>query len=49
MLPFKDGTWVHDSGFTIMVLNGEAMLSPTHPISIRLSELFDQTKWREKK
>lgn len=48
-MPFKDGTYQHTSGFTVMVQNGAVMLSPNHPMSMRLSELFDTTKWKEVK
>lgn len=48
-MPFKDGVYQHVSGFTLMVQNGVVMLSPNHPMSIRLSELFDTTKWKEMK
>lgn len=46
-MPFKDGTYIHEKGFTVIITNGEAMLSPTHPLSLRLSELFDSSKWKE--
>lgn len=46
-MPFKDGTYIHESGFTMKVENGVVMLSPNHPLSIRLSELFDTSKWKE--
>lgn len=46
-MPFKEGTYKHEEGFTIMVAeDGVIMLSPNHPLSIRLSVLFDVTKWR---
>ncbi len=45
-MPFKDGIYQHESGFTVMVNNGVVMLSPNHPLSIRLSELFDTSKWK---
>lgn len=48
-MPFKDGIYHHESGFTVMVNNGVVMLSPNHPLSIRLSELFDTSKWKEVK
>ena len=44
-MPFNDGVYKHETGFTIMVLDGNIMLSPNHPLSMRLSELFDVTKW----
>lgn len=44
-MPFSDGMYKHESGFTILVVNGTIMLSPDHPLSMRLSELFDVTKW----
>lgn len=47
MIPFKDGTYQHESGFIITVLNGTVMISPDHPLSLRLSELLDSTKWKE--
>lgn len=46
-MPFKDGTYQHESGFTIMVVSGIIMISPDHPLSLRLSELFDTNKWSE--
>lgn len=42
---FKDGTYKHKSGFVIVVTNGEIMLSPNHPLSMRLSELFNVDSW----
>lgn len=48
-MPFKDGIYQHESGFAVMVSNGVVMLSPNHPLSIRLSELFDTSKWKEVK
>lgn len=45
-MPFKTGTYKHETGFTIMVTDDETiMLSPNHPLSLRLSELFDTDKW----
>lgn len=45
-MPFKSGTYKHEEGFTIMVTeDGVIMLSPNHPLSLRLSALFDTTKW----
>lgn len=46
-MPFKDGIYRHESGFAIMVNNGVVMVTPSHPLSIRLSELFDTSKWKE--
>lgn len=48
-MPFKDGTYQHESGFIVMIQNGVVMLSPNHPLSMRLAELFDTTKWKEVK
>ena len=48
-MPFKDAIYQHESGFTVMVNNGVVLLSPNHPLSIRLSELFDTSKWKEVK
>ena len=45
---FKAGTYKHEEGFTIMVTeDGTIMLSPNHPLSLRLSLLFDTTKWKK--
>ena len=45
-MPFTVGTYKHEEGFTIMVTEeGVIMLSPNHPLSMRLSALFDTTKW----
>lgn len=46
-MPFKDGKYEHENGFIIVVENGTVMISPNHPLNIRLSELFDKTKWKE--
>ena len=46
-MPFKDGTYQHESGFVVMVKDDEVMLSPNHPLSMRLSELLDSKKWSE--
>lgn len=48
-MPFKDGTYQHETGFIIMVKNGAVMLTPNHPLSMRISELFDSSKWKEVK
>lgn len=43
---FKEGTYKHESGFTVMVgKDGMVMLSPDHPLSIRLKDMFDYTQW----
>lgn len=45
-MPFKAGTYKHEEGFTIMVAeDGTIMISPNHPLSLRLNLLFDTTKW----
>lgn len=47
-MPFKEGTYEHESGFKIFVdESGTIMVSPNHPLSIRVSELFDTNKWKE--
>lgn len=46
-MPFKDGTYQHETGFIIMVKDSTVMLSPDHPLSLRLSELFDSKKWKK--
>ena len=46
-MPFKDGIYQHESGFVVMVKDGAIMLSPNHPLSMRLSELFDVKKWKK--
>ena len=48
-MPFKDGTYKHESGFVITVVSDEVMISPNHPLSIRLADLFDTEKWKEVK
>lgn len=44
-MPSKDGTYQHETGFVDMVKDDVVMLSPNHPLSMRLSELFDAKKW----
>jgi hypothetical protein len=46
-MPFKDGKYLHKRGFTLIIHNGIIMLSPNHPLSLRLSELFDSSMWEE--
>lgn len=48
-MPFKEGTFKHDNGFVITVVSGVIMISPNHPLSIRLADLFDAEKWKEMK
>lgn len=43
---FKDGTYRHETGFTVMIdKDGQVMLSPNHPMSIKLKDMFDSTQW----
>ena len=43
---FEKGLYKHDEGFTVLVTgDGTIMLSPDHPLSMRLSELFNKEKW----
>lgn len=44
-MPFKDGTYKHEKGFTIKVENGTVYVSPDAPLSLRLSELFNPKLW----
>lgn len=47
-MPFKEGTYKHSSGFKICVKNdGTILVSPGHPLSMRLSDFLDATKWEE--
>lgn len=43
---FKEGTYRHETGFTVMIdKDGQVMLSPNHPTSIKLKDMFDSTQW----
>lgn len=43
---FEKGLYKHEEGFTVLVTeDGKIMLSPDHPLSIRLSEIFNTEKW----
>lgn len=43
---FEKGLYKHEDGFTVLVTeDGKIMLSPDHPLSIRLSEIFNTEKW----
>ena len=43
---FEKGLYKHEEGFTVLVTeDGKIMLSPDHPLSIRLSEIFNAEKW----
>lgn len=46
-MPFKNGKYQHETGFIILVVNGTVMVSPNHPTTIRVSDMFDSTKWKE--
>lgn len=46
-MPFTQGTYKHESGFTLLVNDEGIFLSPEHPMSLRLSVLFDSTKWTQ--
>lgn len=44
--PFKEGVYRHAGGFIISVSDtGIVLISPDHPLSMRLSEFFDASKW----
>lgn len=43
---FEKGLYKHEEGFTVLVTeDGKIMLSPDHPLSMRLCELFNTEKW----
>jgi hypothetical protein len=43
---FKEGTYKHETCFTVMIdKGGQVMLSPNHPMSIKLKDMFDSTQW----
>lgn len=43
---FEKGLYRHEEGFTVLVTeDGKIMLSPNHPLSMRLSDLFNTEKW----
>lgn len=43
---FEQGLYKHEEGFTVLVTEDDKiMLSPDHPLSMRLSELFNAEKW----
>ena len=43
---FEKGLYKHEEGFTVLVTEDDKiMLSPDHPLSMRLSELFNTEKW----
>lgn len=47
-MPFKEGIYKHASGFTIEVkADGTILISPGHPLAVRLSEFLDATNWEE--
>lgn len=45
-MPFKDGMYKHELGFTVLVQDGKAFLNGHWPLSVRLTDLFDEKKWR---
>lgn len=44
---FNDGKYKHENGTVVLVKDGVVMLSPNHPLSMRLSEIFDSSKWEK--
>lgn len=44
---FNNGTYQHENGFIIFVIDGKVMLSTDHPLSMRLSDIFDTNKWQK--
>lgn len=44
---FKDGKYRHENGFIVTIIDGEIYMSPNHPLSLRLSDIFDMSKWEE--
>lgn len=45
---FNAGIYQHKTGFEISVNDsGEVMLSPYHPVSLRLSDIFGNECWTQ--
>ena len=48
-MPFKEGTFSFKEEFTIAVdSEGTVMITPEHPVSVRIAELFNADNWTEK-
>lgn len=47
---FKEGTYRHETGFTVTIdKDGQVMLSPNHPMSIKLKDMFSSKQWTKVK
>ena len=46
-MPFRDGMFKHELGFTVLIQNSQAFLNGHWPLSVRVADLFDEKKWKE--
>lgn len=44
-MPFKEGTYRHEKGFTVLIRNGAIFVSPDAPKFIDIKDFFDPDKW----
>lgn len=47
LMLFNEGTWVHEKGYKITVINGEIFIDPKMGLAPRREEIFDNTKWKK--
>lgn len=44
-MPFKEGTYQHEKGFSVLIKNGAIYVSPDAPKFIDIKDFFDANKW----
>ena len=44
---FNEGTWVHEKGYKITVINGEIFIDTKMGLAPRREEIFDNSKWKK--
>lgn len=46
-MPFKDGIFQHELGFTLYITNGQVYINGNWPLSVRITDIINTKKWRE--
>ena len=44
-MPFKEGTYRHEDGWTIYVSDGKIFISPDAPAFVNVKDFFNPEKW----
>ena len=44
-MPFKEGTYKHEDGWTVYINDGMIFVSPDAPVFVNIKDFFNPEKW----